>query len=109
MPAALLCILVSAFYRNYKSDPAPFLKDARTGWRRLIVYLLRNKDKNLLTFEIIKKETEDASPATTTAQVVGAYQVRVDSLCEDVARLPLQMRRETRAARLGHQMRVDMH
>lgn len=59
------------------------------------MYLLRNKDKNLLTFEIIKKETEDASPATTRAQVGVAYQVRVDSLCEDVEQLPLPMRRET--------------
>lgn len=55
------------------------------------MYLLRNKDKNLLTFEIIKKETEVTSPTTTTSQVGVAYQVRVDSLCEDVARLPLQM------------------
>lgn len=59
------------------------------------MYLLRNKDKNLLTFQIIKKETEDASPATKKAQVGVAYQVRVDSLCEDVEQLPLPMRRET--------------
>ncbi|MDU2643732.1 MAG: protein kinase [Negativicoccus succinicivorans] len=59
------------------------------------MYLLRNKDKNLLTFEIIKKETEVTSPTTTTSQVGVAYQVRVDSLCEDVARLPLQMQGET--------------
>lgn len=62
------------------------------------MYLLRNKDKNLLSFEIIKKETEIASPAATRAQVGDAYQVRVDSLYEDVARLPLPMWGETAGA-----------
>ena len=62
------------------------------------MYLLRNKDKNLLSFEIFKKETEIASPAATRAQVGDAYQVRVDSLYEDVARLPLPMWGETAGA-----------
>lgn len=55
------------------------------------MYLLRNKDKDILAFQIIKKETEVTNPELNTKQVVVTYHVCVDSLYDQAAKLPLQM------------------
>lgn len=69
------------------------------------MYLLRNKDKNLLTFQIIKKETEVMNPEINTKRVVVTYQVCIDSLYAQVAQLPLQMQHGScKAENLNNQL-----
>lgn len=60
------------------------------------MYLLKNKDKNLLTFQVIKKETEVTNPETDVAQIITTYQVHIDSLYENIEQLPFQMQQESR-------------
>lgn len=55
------------------------------------MYLLRNKDKDILSFQVKKKETEVTNPEMNMKQVVVTYQIYIDSLYEQVPQLPLQM------------------
>lgn len=58
------------------------------------MYLLRNKDKNLLSFEMIKKENKIQNSEIKTTEVVETYQVCIDKIYEDVTQWPFPLQTE---------------